>query len=494
MILRRYLFGGGSFGKLIVLIGLLIGAPLAVLPFYPEELRYAPAFLAPMLFSALLGIVISIKTRVQSETITEWQSPMQRGSLIILSVWCYGFIMGAAPHILSGRLDIVRALFESVSAWTTVGLTLADVASTPNIFLFYRSLMQYCGGIGFILMMVMVVQGKQAMTLYNAEGHYDRLTPSLRQTARVIFSIYSGFLAVGVFLYKMFGMKLFDAICHSMAALSTAGVVTRAGSIGEYDSLPIEIISVALMLAGASNFAVLLLLTEGKIRKILRITEIRFMFGMIAVFVPLAAISLTTGAGMGAGKSIRHALFGVVAALSTTGYTIMNYADWPPFALGLLLMLMLIGGSSGSTAGGIKLSRLYLMLRIAYENIRKRLSPAFKTAAPSYYTFRGKTQIDSAIIMDTFGFVVCFAGVYIIGTLLLTLTSGCSLFEAMFEFASAFGTAGIPGRLMNSEANTATLIVKMAGMILGRLEIYVVFIGIYSSAHLLRRKLRRKSS
>ena len=465
-----------------------------MMPFYPADLQYLPAFLGPMLFSMLIGLSINALTRARREIITEWQSPLQRGSLIILAVWTYGFIMGATPYIISGRLNTVRALFESVSAWTTVGLTLSDMATTPHIFLFYRSLMQYCGGIGFILMMVVVVQGKQAMTLYNAEGHYDRLAPSLRQTARVIVSIYCGFLLVGATLYKLFGMKLFDAICHSMAALSTAGVTTQAGSIGEYDSLPIEIVSVALMLIGASNFAVLLMLTEGKIRKILRVTEIRFLFGMLAVFVPLSAISLAVNAGMSVGKSIRHALFGVVAALSTTGYTIMDYSRWPPFALGILLMLMLVGGSSGSTAGGIKLSRLYLMLRIAYENLRKRLSPSFKTAAPSYYTFRGKTPIDSALITDTFGFVVCFACVYITGTLLITLTSGCSLFDAMFEFAAAFGTAGIPGNIANNEANAATLIVKMIGMILGRLEIYVVFIGIYSGAHLVNRRLRRKSN
>ena len=489
--MKRYILSGGNFGKLILLIGLLIGAPIVVIPFYPSNLRYMPAFLAPMIFSVLLGTIINVRTRGQRETATEWQSPMQRGSLIILTVWCYGFIMGAAPYLISGRLDIVRALFESVSAWTTVGLTLSDVATTPHIFMFYRSLTQYCGGIGFILMMVMVVQGKQAMTLYNAEGHFDRLAPSLKQTARVIFSIYCGFLVVGATLYKLFGMKLFDAICHSMAALSTAGVTTQTGSIGEYDSLPIELVSVVLMLIGASNFAVLLLLTEGKVRKIFRVTEIRFLFGMLAVFVPLAAMSLTLHAHMSVGKGFRQALFGVVAALSTTGYTIMDYAEWPQFALGLLLILMLVGGSMGSTAGGVKLSRMYLMLRVAYENIRKRLSPAFKTAAPSYYTFRGKTPIDNALITDTFGFVVCFGCVYIIGTLLITLTAGCSLFDAMFEFAAAFGTAGIPGKISNAEINAATLIVKMIGMILGRLEIYVVFIGVYSGAHLLRRKLRQ---
>jgi trk system potassium uptake protein TrkH len=208
------------------------------------------------------------------------------------------------------------------------------------------------------------------------------------------------------------------------------------------------------------------------------------------VFVPLTAFSLAAQLDMGAGESFRQALFGVTTTFSTTGYSTMNYAQWPPFAVGLLILLMIIGGGAGSTAGGIKLSRAYFLLRITRENIRRRVSPAIKTAAPSYNTVRGKAPIDNALITDTFGFIACYIGVFIIGTLLLTLTADCSLMDAMFEFASAFGTVGITNGMTGAHTNAATLIIEMIGMTLGRLEIFVVLFGISAGLGAAVRKVK----
>lgn len=464
---------------------------MAVLPFFPSEIHYAPAFIFPMLFSFILGFLICKCTYRYSESIYELNSPLQRGSLPVLFAWCYSFLMGAAPFVISGQLNFTHALFESVSGWTTTGLTVADVTVMPHIFLLHRSFMQYCGGLGFILMMVMVIQGKQAMSLYSAEGHLDRLMPNLKQTSRIIFALYSGFLILGTILYKLFGMKLFDALCHTMSALSTAGFTTQAGSIGEYKSLPIELVTVILMLVGASNFAILLLLAEGKIQQVFRVTEMRFMLGLLAIFVPLIAFSLAADMNIDVGESFRNALFGVTTTFSTTGYSTMDYAKWPPFALGLLILLMVIGGSSGSTAGGIKLSRTYYLLRITYDNIKQRLSSSCKVTAPTYNAIRGKAPVDSSLIADTFGFIACYMGVFIIGTLLITQTAGCSLFDAMFEFASALGTVGISNGLTNAQTNTPTLFIEMVGMVLGRLEIIIVFVGFYSCVKLIQLKIRR---
>jgi len=406
--------------------------------------------------------------------------------------WCFAFFAGAVPFMISGQLNFILALFESVSGWTTTGLTVVNVTVMPHIFLFHRAFMQYCGGLGFIIMIAMLVQGKQNMNLYNAEGHPDRIMPSLKKTSQIIFLLYSCFLVAGTLTYRLFGMKLFDAICHTMSALSTAGFTTQANSIGQYNSLPIEIITVVLMLIGSTNFAILLLLVKRKFRKVLKVSEVRFMIGLLIVFVPLAALSLMIKTGMGFGESFIHSLFGIVTTFTTTGYSTMNYALWPPFALGLLMLLMIVGGSAGSTAGGIKLFRAYLLIRITKENVRNRLSPARRVTVPSYYRVQGKMPIDNSLIKDTVGFVVCYIGVVIIGTLLLTLTSGSSLFDAMFEFASAFGTVGISNGLTNAAASVGSLIVLMIGMILGRLEVFIVFIGIFSGVHLLKQQIQKR--
>ena len=493
--MRQYLSRGSNYGKLVLLTGILAGLPLLVLPFYPSEIRFASAFVIPMIFSLVLGMAICVKTYQGEENATEWRTPWQRASLPVLFGWCYSFVIGAVPFVIAGKLDLFHALFESVSGWTTTGLSVVDdVASLPHIFLFHRSFMQYCGGLGFVLMMVMLVHGKQSVNMYNAEGHLDRLLPNLRQTARIIFALYSGLLVAGALLYALFGMSVFDAVCYAMSSISTAGFATQAGGIGMYGSLPIEIVTIGLMLIGASNFTVLLLLMMGKVRQALRVTEVKFMFGILAVCALLTTVLLIVKMDMGFGESLRSALFGVVAAFSTTGYAITNYAEWTPAALGLLILLMMIGGSAGSTAGGIKLTRAYFVMRITRENIRRRLSSAYKVAVPSYETVRGKVHIDEALTSETFSFMACFLGVLMAGTLLLALAADCSLFDAMFEFASVLSTSGIASGLVHSGTNAPTLLVEMAGMVLGRLEVLIVFVGLASGIHALRMKLPRKTS
>lgn len=465
----------------MLFVGFLMLVPLFVLPFYPSEWKYAVSFLVPALISILLGTVFCHTIRHSDDRMVEGHFPMQKGSVPVLFAWCYGIVIGAIPFLMTNQLDFTHALFESVSGWTTTGLTVVDVTKTPQIFLFHRSFMQYCGGLGFVMMMLMLVQGKQAMHLYSAEGHPDRIMPNLKKTVRTIFLLYNGFLTLGAIAYFLLGMPMFDSICHSMSALSTAGFSTQPGSIGQYESFSIEIVTILLMLIGSTNFAVLLMITRFKMKRILQISEMKFLGGLLLVFVPLCALALSKGFGMGVLESLHESLFGVVTVFSTTGYSTMDYATWPPFSVGLLILLMIIGGGMGSTAGGIKLSRAYLLIRITRENIRKRFSPSRNVTAPYYYRPNGRVPIDGHVISETFGFVSCYIGIFIIGTLVLTLLEDCSLETAIYEFASAFGTVGISNGLIESAKHGLTLWVEMFAMLLGRLEIFIIFVGIYTS-------------
>ena len=198
---------------------------------------------------------------------------------------------------------------------------------------------------------------------------------------------------------------------------------------------------------------------------------------LLLIFVPLMALSLSGSMGLGAG--LRHALFNAASALSTTGYATMSYEGWPSCAIGLMILLMLIGGGIGSTAGGLKLTRVYLILRMMGQNINKKLLPQRCVDAPTYVKAQGRTKIDGELCSDTVGFVGCYLLLFVAGALLLTLTAGCDLERAMFEFASALGTVGLSIGLTGPTTNNATLIVEMIGMILGRLEIFIVLTGAY---------------
>lgn len=344
-----------------------------------------------------------------------------------------------------------------------------------------------------MMMMLIFIQEKESMNLYSAEGHPDRLLPNLGKTARAIFVMYCAFLTAGVIAYVLAGMPLFDSINHTMCALSTGGFSTRTDSIGAYDSLLIDIITNVLMLTGTTNFAVLLLLVRGKFRRAFRVSELRFMFLVLAAAVIPVTWSLHhTLFQTDAGESIRQASFNLIAALSTTGFSTMGYQEWSQMSLGIMILLMLIGGGIGSTAGGLKLTRVYLMLRMAAENMKERVSSKRRVSVPVYTNAQGRQPIDGELYKQTGSFVTAYLVIFITGSLLLTEAADCSLTEAMFEFASALGTVGLSIGVTGPASNNATLIVEMTGMLLGRLEIFIIFIGFYCMADRIKNILVRK--
>ncbi len=479
-----------NFGKLIILIGILLAIPLLILPFYPSELKYAFSFFIPSVFSILLGLFLVLTMKKESNDL-QWVKLMKNSHLTVLLTWIYGFIAGAIPFVLSGQLTFSKALFEAVSGWTTTGLSVMNVEKTPAIFLFHRSFMQFCGGLGFVMVMVMFLQGKQAMNLFSAEGHPDKLMPNLKKTARITLSMFVILLVIGSFSYILFGMPVLDSVLHAMSALSTGGFSTRTDSIGAYNSVGIEVVTIILMVIGTTNFAVLLLLMRRKFKQVAKISEVRFMILVLTTFTLLVSALLFYKVYSSLGESFRVAVFNVVSALSTTGFSTVTYNNWPPVAIGLLIILMLIGGGIGSTAGGIKLTRVYIVLRATLENLIKRISPSRKVSAPFFYRAQGKTPLEREIIDDTRGFVTFYIMIYIIGSLLLTLTSNSSIIDSMFEFASAFGTVGLSIGVTTPDMNTGTLSILTVGMILGRLEIFIVLIGIYSGISIAMENIRK---
>lgn len=478
--MRRLLAAGGLYGNLVFFIGVLLLIPLAVLPFYPGETAVVWPFLAPALCSMALGLCISaLRLRFKDNKTKDSQPEPADGSVHLLFAWFYGFFAGALPFVLGGELDFIHALFESISGWTTTGLTVSDIASMPHIFLFYRSFTQYCGGLGFILMIAAMIQRKQDAGAFSAEGHLDRLRPSLRQTARTMVLMYAGFLVAGTVLYALCGMSVFDGVCHTMSALSTAGFSPRADNIGYYGSVPVEIVTNLLMLVGATNFAVLLFLVRRKFKQAFKVSEVRFMLALTAVFTIITGLCLWRSQGTGFFQSLHNAAFGVISTFTTTGYSTADYSVWPPLAVGLLLILMIIGGSTGSTAGGIKLSRAQLALLIIRQRIREKFAPSHTISIPHYQKPQGKANLDEATAADVMGFIGVYLLIVIAGTLVLTAFEPCSLLDAFYEFASAFGTVGLSCGLA-ATAQAPALITLMAGMVLGRLEIYIVFVGIWA--------------
>ena len=475
-------------GKLVIVVGLIALVPLCILPFFPEELEQAWIFLVPGLSSIFVGLLICMFGK-RKNLVLSWRENLQTSSISVLFVWAYGFFISAVPFYLSGDLDAIQSLFESVSGWTTTGHSVVDVTKTSHLLLFHRAWIQFIGGLGFVMMMVMLVQSKQAMNLFHAEGHTDNLVPNLKRTARTIFIMFVGFATGGTILYRIFGMPVFDGICHSMSALSTAGFSTQPNSIGQYDSLPIEIITEVMMIIGIINFAVLLLMLNGKFKKAFSVTEVRFGFVILAIAIPIAGFGLFSILNMPLSESMRCALFNCISAMSTTGYATSDFGTWPALSQGIIIILMYIGGGVGSTAGGIKLIRIFVLMKVTWMDLKKRMSTDRRIFVASYKRSQGEVFIETPMIKEVVSFTLMYIFISLIGTLALSYTANCTFTEALFDFVSSEGGVGLTSGITGVHSSDATLVVEMIGMILGRLEIFIVFIGIHSTYEVCKRKI-----
>ena len=334
--------------------GFILLLPLLTIIFYRDELIYAPSFLIPASISIVLGLILAkIFKEYRERTLSVGED-----AVIVVSGWILATVFSAIPFIIGQNLNFTQAYFEAVSGWTTTGLSVIEVESAPHIFLIHRSIMQFFGGVGIVLVMLSALSSTFGMKLYNSEGHTDKLLPNLIKSSRVIISIYLGYVVSGTILYVIFGMPVFDAINHSIAALSTGGFSVKANSIGYYNNVFIELITIILMILGTTSFATHLLLVKGKFKEILKLGEIRFMFLVLGIFIPLVTFVSLKDLYTSLYKGIRVGLFEVVSALSTTGFSTVTYNNWPSFAILIMIVAMLIGGGAGSTSGGIKLYRV----------------------------------------------------------------------------------------------------------------------------------------
>lgn len=474
-----------KYGKLCFLISFIVLAPVCIVPFYPKEFMYVPSFLLSSLVAIIFGILIGRKPDVYYKD--NIKKSIQSASGVVLFAWAFGIFVGALPFVVTNYLNPVQAIFESVSGWTTTGLSVIDVSVAPHIFLFHRAFMQFCGGLGFIMMMIIFTHGKDSSTLYSAEGHPDKLYPNVRKSAQVICALYCGFLLIGIMLYQMCGMNLFDSIVHAMCSLSTGGFSTKVDSIGYYNSLSIEVVTIVLMLIGTTNFGALLLLIRGKFVRFIKVSEIRFMVLLLIVIVPLTGFVLTYGLYINLHQGMRLALFNIVSALSTTGYSTMPYDQWPQAAIAIMILMMIIGGGIGSTAGGLKLSRVYLLLRIIGNNLIQKTQSSRSIKKLTYIEAKGEKEIDKTLINETFLYFSCYIIIFFVGSILLSASANCDFVSAMFDFASSLGTVGLSMGITGPSTNMMTLCIEIIGMILGRLEIYVIFIGIYDILKKLKR-------
>jgi len=457
-------------GTILIITSMLFITPLFLLMFYPFESGQSAGFVLPMAGLAGLGFILRTITRKRAPVVLN----VQEGSIIVLLSWIVVCIFSALPLMINCQLNFTQAIFESVSGWTTTGLSVVDVTKVSHLVLFWRSIMQFAGGAGLVIIMLSAIAGPPGPGLSLAEGRTDLLVPHVQQSAKLVMIIYVSMIFIGTLLYILAGMSAFDAINHSIAALSTGGFSTRVESIGYWNSPAIELITIILMIIGNINFLTIYLLINRNFKAFIRNGEIRLSALLILVSFIILLFFVTIPLYDTLSSSLRVAIFEGVSALTTTGYTITTYSNWNTTGYFVLIILMLIGGGTCSTAGGLKQYRVYLMYKLLRTEFKRALLPRSAVITPFIWQGDRKEYINDNYIRQLISFVFLFICVYAVGVLILSFY-GYRLEDAMFEFASSLSDVGLSAGITKSDAPAVVLWTETIGMFLGRLEIFVIF-------------------
>ena len=402
--------------------------------------------------------------------------------LLTTSVWIVIGLFAALPLAFSElKLTLADAVFEAVSGITTTGATVIlglDVA--PPGILLWRAILQWLGGMGFIVMAVAILPmlrvGGMQLVRTESSDLSEKILPRAAQVAAAIGLIYLALTVLCAVLYYSAGMAVFEAAAHAMTTLATGGYSTRDASIGVFASASIEAVAIVFMILGSLPFVLYIQATNGQLRPLFTDAQVRWLLGIIAVFVLTIAAWLVIVEGTAPLEALRHAAFNVVSLITTTGYASTDYGLWGTFPVAALFFLMAVGGCTGSTAGGIKTFRFIVLHAVAMNQISRLVRPHVVFVP----TFNRRPVSETAAIA-VMAFIFMFGLSFSVFALLLSML-GLDYLTAMSAAVTALANVGPGlGDIIGPAGNFSTLPASAkwllsAAMLLGRLELFTVLI------------------
>lgn len=435
------------------------------------------AFVISSAISAVSGGLILLLTRNASRDIGK-----REGFIIVSFSWIIFSFFGSLPYILSGSIpNLTDAFFETISGFTTTGSSiLADIEALPHGILFWRSLTQWLGGMGIIVLSLAIlpVFGIGGMQLFMAEvpgPTPDKISPRIRQTAKTLWIIYLGFTVVETLLLWIGGMTFYDAICHSFTTMATGGFSTKQASIAHWSSPFIQYVVVIFMFFAGTNFTLSYIAIKGKFRNVIKDEEFKYYGFFIIGFTLIIFLGLVLTTSFGIEQAFRDALFQVVSIITTTGYATSDYLLWSPILTILIFVLFFFGGSAGSTGGGIKIMRIVILFKNSYYELRRMIHP--HAVIPVKFN---KHSVDSKIVTNILAFFMLYFIIFGFSVVVFTFIEP-DLPSAMGAVATSLGNIG-PG-LGNVGPAENFAQVAPAGkwflsflMLIGRLELFTVLV------------------
>ena len=463
-------------GILMFFLGLSMGAPLAVSFLFGDNCTQS-LFLA-MAITCFLGIILFVFTRNQKEK----QLSHRDGIAIVTLGWMMAGLVGALPYLFAGVIpDFTNAYFESISGFTTTGASIiTDIESLPEGILLWRSLTQWLGGMGIIVLSIAILPflGIGGMQLYKAEipsPVVDKLKPRISETARILWKIYFLITLLQVALLLGGGMSLFDSFCHAFCTMPTGGFSTKNASIAQFSSAYFDFVIVIFMLLAGINFSLHYRLLKGDLKIFGKDSECRVFLIIVGAFILLVTLDIYGDVYQSLFQAFRFAAFQVSSIITTTGFVSADYEKWPHFSQLILLVCMFLGAMAGSTGGGIKIVRIILMVKHGYQQIFRIIHPHAVTTVK----LNGQA-VSTDVLGSIWGFFFLYMGLFVVASMVMA-SLGLDYMTSISSVAASIGNIGPGFGLVGPIRNY--LEIPMAGkwvliscMLLGRLEIYTVIV------------------
>jgi trk system potassium uptake protein TrkH len=473
-----------DFGIVLRVLGLLLLVESAsMLPSFGVALYYhqgdSKALLFSMVTTLVSGLLLYFAGRYSKKRGTVRH---KEGFLIVGLGWILASLFGALPFYLSGSISsYADAFFEAVSGFTTTGATiLTDVEAIPKGLLFWRSFTHWLGGMGILVfaMALLPALGAGSFLIFKAETTgptTDKLTPRIRETAKMLYVVYIIITLAQIITLRLAGMSLYDSLIHTFGTVGTGGFSNYNKSVGYFQNPTFEWIITIFMFVSGVNFSLYYDALHGNIRTLLKDREFRLYIFLVLMAVVMIAININNAVYHDLGESIRQSSFHVLSITSTSGFSAVDYDLWPDFSRMILLLLMFFGACAGSTAGGIKIIRILLVLKI----IRKELNRLIHPKAVLVTRIGDKTIPDETL-QNTSSFLLLYLVIFLAATIIL-LAQGMDILSGVSAVATTLNNVGPgfnqfgPARNFSTLSDFSKVLLSML-MLLGRLEIYTLFI------------------
>jgi trk system potassium uptake protein TrkH len=461
-------------GAITIFVGAAMVLPLGAALFFGDG--GAPGFGISMGVTLLTGCALFLLTRGETDL------GVRDGFGVVTFGWLAMALFGSLPFLMSGSIpNPVDALFETMSGFTTTGASiLSDPEVLPRSALLWRSLIQWLGGMGIIVLSLAILPmlGVGGMQLYRAEApgpSPDKLRPRIRQTAATLWGVYVVLSIAEALLLRLAGMGTFDAVCHTFTTMATGGFSTRTASLAAFPSPTVQwIVTLFMFLAGA-NFALHYRALRGNVLAYVRDPEWRLYLWIVVLAVLGASFGLWVGGEHDPAGAIRAGSFQVVSILTTTGFVTEDYGVWHPGLQWGLLVLMFVGGCAGSTAGSLKVVRVFVLAKAALRELAVVGNPRVVRSLRI-----GRRKMERGVARNVLGFFLLFAALCVAGTAALSIL-GLDLETALSASTTCLANVG-PGLGQVGPTDHFAWIptpgkwVLMALMLLGRLELYTVLV------------------